>query len=238
MPWVEHIVTHRCVTLFLRINKRTHLHTCTQTHPEKRDYPCQRFGWGLIWSNGGSESWFVFPSLVRLRSSLPGDTTSCILTPSDTKMHPQPRHPAYLTHAHRYRDCYLCAAAHLTILKACDRVTDNQIIYESTHTSPRAHHFFVFEAQLPLDHFFHDLMWTWQAPSVHCNANRQMRRERFVFFHLERALSHLLMSCHIIWCHQGQSLNNGDEWNCQWTGTGVLYWHAGRGEDSQAERGR
>lgn len=70
-------VTHRHT---LTINTHRHLHT--QVHLAEEDNPCKRFGRGLIWSNGGSESRFVFPALVRLRSSLPADATSCILTGS------------------------------------------------------------------------------------------------------------------------------------------------------------
>lgn len=186
VTWIIHIywwciglsTLSHIYALFLRINSRTHLHARTQTHPAKRDYPCQRFGRGLIWSNGGSESWFVFPSLVRLRSSLPGDTTSCILTPSDTEMHPQTHHPAHLTCAFKYTDC-LCASALSTIPSACNRATDSPFIYKSTHftvCSP----FLCFWSAAAAASFF-NVMWTWQAPLVHCNANRQMRRERLFF---------------------------------------------------------
>lgn len=100
-------VTHRHT---LTINTHRHLHT--QAHLAEEDNPCKRFGRGLIWSNGGSESRFVFPALVRLRSSLPADATSCILTGScyTTGRHPQTQHPAYLTWG-----CCLCASVRSTI---------------------------------------------------------------------------------------------------------------------------
>lgn len=110
-------------TLSPRIKNCTHLHAGTQTHPAKQDYPCQSFGRALIWSNGGSESWFVFPSVVRPRSSLPGDTTSCILTPSDTEIHPPTRRP----------ETVVCISSRVPIPYACNGATDNQIIYKSIH---------------------------------------------------------------------------------------------------------
>lgn len=214
-------------TLSSRIKNCTHLlHAGTQTHPAKQDYPCQGFGRALIWSNGGSESWFVFPSVVRPRSSLPGDTTSCILTPSDTEIHP----PSWIFNMCTQIQRLLCASAHVPIPYACNRATDNQIIYKSVHfitCSP-----FLCFCSTATAAFFFLIMWMRHAPTVQCNPNRQMRRERLVFFHLERALSQLLMSCQIIWCHRGQGLINGDEWNCQRMGTGVLYWDTAKGEET------
>lgn len=182
---MNYTVTSVCTELntlshMLRINNRAR----TYTHAAKRDYPCQRFGWGLIWSNGGSESWFVFPSFVRLRSSSPGDTTSRILTPSVTELHTQNHHPAYLTRAHRYTEHHMCESALQNGLSCL-----LSVIVTNNHKL-RAYYFFVFES-LPSLHFFFfiNVMWTRQAHLVHYNANWQMRKGSFVFSPWEGPLS-------------------------------------------------
>lgn len=139
-------------TLSPRIKNCTHLHAGTQTHPAKQDYPCQSFGRALIWSNGGSESWFVFPSVVRPRSSLPGDTTSCILTPPGTEIHPPTRRPEYLTCAHKYRDCCVHQLTYQSLMPVTEPLITKSSI--KAYTLSRAHHFFVFEALPPLHFFF------------------------------------------------------------------------------------
>jgi len=43
---------------------------------------------------------------------------------------------------------------------------------------------------------FTSIMWTWQVPSAPCKTNWRMRIKCWIFYR-ERALSHLLMQCHI-----------------------------------------
>lgn len=131
---------------------------------------------------------------VRLKSSLPGDTTSRILTPSDTEIHPPPHCPKYLTRANG------CCAR--------NRATDARVISakavlcvpSSWWCRQIEHH----RLAVILTDRWEEIVFFSPHPST-----------------LRAARSHLLMPCQIIWCHRGLGLISGDEWHCQQMGTGV-----------------